>query len=713
MRRLRAGAIGLLLSFGPYYSGFSEQLSNERANTPYPTAATLHVADGFEVVQVAGPPLVDYPTLACFDWQGRLYVSEGANNNDPFDVLVKTLPRSIRRLEDSDGDGIFDRSTVFADKMTFPYGGAWHDGALYVASDPTLWRLEDTDGDGVADRREVVITGFRSGGLGSAMKGGFFGPDGWLYFNGGNEKGYDLCGRDGARLVDNLARPCVFRMRLDGTKLEVVSSGAAGVYELCFDPAGDLFGIVTILKYPRGDGLMHWLDGGAYQSSHSTSPFVARTGPLLPPLVEWAQTSPSGIQRYEGAAFGDEYAGNFFTAHFNTHEVTRNVIQPRGATWQSVREESFLKSDQTNFRPTDVLEDADGSLLVINTGGWFRIGCPTARVDASDLKGGIYRVRRTGMKEVDDPRGLTIRWSDESPQRLITRLDDKRFAVRDRAIQELARRGVASLPALHPGLQNPSAQVRRNVVWALTRIDGEAARDAVCEALGDTDTTVVLAALHSTGLWRYAEARKRMIDLLKSNEPSIRREAACSLGRLKDASAVPFLIDALPNAYDRFEEHALIYALIEINSAESTRAGLESENPRICRGCLIALDQMRDGQLTEQMVNPLLKTDDVELQQAVLDVFARHPQWTNGVLDLLRRWLAQSNPSIEQRELLSRALWQLRKESAVQELVAESLMADIISTEMQALLLDVIGSGKVKTRPAQWQRPIVRALAAS
>jgi HEAT repeat protein len=150
-----------------------------------------------------------------------------------------------------------------------------------------------------------------------------------------------------------------------------------------------------------------------------------------------------------------------------------------------------------------------------------------------------------GIKLVDDPRGLRMRWSDESPERLVARLDDERFVVRERAIEELERRGVSALAALTAGLQAPSANVRRNVVWALTRIDDDGCRRAVVSALGDPDNAVVLAALHSSGLWRYAPARTRMVDLLESNEPSIRREAACALGRLKDPSAVPFLIDAL------------------------------------------------------------------------------------------------------------------------------------------------------------------------
>ena len=63
-------------------------------------------------------------------------------------------------LEDADGDGFFDKSTMFADKMTFPQGGLWHQGALYVCSPPGLWRLEDTNGDGKADKRDQIATGF-------------------------------------------------------------------------------------------------------------------------------------------------------------------------------------------------------------------------------------------------------------------------------------------------------------------------------------------------------------------------------------------------------------------------------------------------------------------------------------------------------------------------------------------------------------------------
>src|SRR5262245_6555713 len=76
--------------------------------------------DGFEIEQVAGPPLVDRPIVADFDEQGRLYVADSSGSNDKVDKQLAEKPHRILRLEDTDGDGKFDRRTVFADRMMFP-----------------------------------------------------------------------------------------------------------------------------------------------------------------------------------------------------------------------------------------------------------------------------------------------------------------------------------------------------------------------------------------------------------------------------------------------------------------------------------------------------------------------------------------------------------------------------------------------------------------
>jgi hypothetical protein len=109
----------------------------------------FQLPDGFSIQQIAGPPMVDRPICADFDEQGRLYVADSSGSNAPIEEQLKNPTHRIVRLEDTDGDGEFDKSTVFADRVMFPEGTLWHDGSLYVAAPPSIWKLTDTDDDGV------------------------------------------------------------------------------------------------------------------------------------------------------------------------------------------------------------------------------------------------------------------------------------------------------------------------------------------------------------------------------------------------------------------------------------------------------------------------------------------------------------------------------------------------------------------------------------
>src|SRR5262249_37766534 len=127
------------------------------AANPAP-AGRFQVPPGFVVEKVAGPPLVRYPLFAAFDDPGRLFVPEGTGTNRPGEELAKKKLGRILLLEDTDQDGVFDSSTVFADQLVFPQGILWHDGGVYTASHPSFWRLTDSRGGDMADRREELLT---------------------------------------------------------------------------------------------------------------------------------------------------------------------------------------------------------------------------------------------------------------------------------------------------------------------------------------------------------------------------------------------------------------------------------------------------------------------------------------------------------------------------------------------------------------------------
>src|SRR5262245_9866125 len=286
---------------------------------------------------------------------------------------------------------------------------------------------------------------------------------------------------------------------------------------------------------------------------------------------------------------GIVYRDKLLSFCFNMHNITRHVLTPDGATFQS-RDEDFLVSDNLDFHPTDVHEDADGSLVVIDTGGWYKLCCPTSQLQKPDVLGAIYRVRRKDASKVDDPRGADIAWAKLAPEKLALLLGDARPAVRRKAIEKFGRRGRDGLRALAeavladiPASKDPnspgkasskSAIMRRNAVWALCRIDDPLARQVTAIANADPDESVRLAAAHSIGLWRDGA----MLELLHGDlapgyrSPHQRRVAAEALGRIGDKTSVTTVVMAgkkLGAGADPVVEHGVIFVLLVIAVRES------------------------------------------------------------------------------------------------------------------------------------------------
>src|SRR5205085_10418576 len=158
---------------------------------------TLTVPDGFEIELVAEPPLVDRPVSASFDEQGRLYVTDVSGSNEKPDKQLEEKPHRVMRLEDTDGDGKFDKAVVFADRMMFPEGCLWFNGSVYVSAPPSIWKLTDTNNDGVADVREEWHQGKTLTGCANDLHGPYLGQDGWIYWCKGAsaEQRYEWPGR--------------------------------------------------------------------------------------------------------------------------------------------------------------------------------------------------------------------------------------------------------------------------------------------------------------------------------------------------------------------------------------------------------------------------------------------------------------------------------------------------------------------------------------
>ncbi len=684
-------------------------------STQPPSPPALSVPSGFTVERVAGPPLVNRPIVADFDDEGRLYVADSSGSNDKVEKQLEDRPHRIVRLEDTDGDGRFDKSVVFADRMMFPEGTMWLDGSLYVAAPPSIWKLTDTDGDGVADRREEWFQGKTLTGCANDLHGPYLGPDGWIYWTKGAfaEQTYERPGKP--PLVTRASH--ILRRRPGDPSIDIVMTGGMdNPVDVAFTNTGERILTSTFVEQPqlgRRDGIIHAIYGGLYGKVHAVIDGHKRTGDLMPILSQLGPAVPAGLTRYSSRAFGDGYRDNFFTAMFNMRKVTRHVLEPDGATF-AIRDSDFLVSEDRDFHPTDVIEDADGSLLVVDTGAWYRLCCPTSQLAKPDVLGGIYRVRRTGAPTVRDPRGLEIQWKSMSPASLAALLKDDRPAVQRRATRELGARTGAAIPALAEVLRSStSVDARRNAVWALALMQGPDARAAGRAAIGDADESVRHAAIHTAGLWRDAGAASALRDTLKSGPPQVQRAAAEALGRIGDAKAIPELIGLAAMPLDRILEHSVTYALIEINDPASTAAaGLQASASRSRRAALVALDQMDTQTLQANTVVSWLDSADPVLKDTAWWVAGHHPEWGDALATFFDAHLASTRGGAARDDLQQR-LVQFGDNAAIQALIA-GIVSRASSNEERIRSLGImtaVARTRLKAWPSAWIPPIEAALA--
>ena len=660
--------------------------------------------DGFTIELAADAPLVERPISAAFDEQGRLYVTCVTGTGDSVEKQLADRPHHVVRLEDTDGDGRFDRRTVFADKLSFPEGALWFDGSLYVGAPPQIWKFTDADGDGVAEQRSVWFDGQTIGHCGNDIHGPFLGRDGWLYWTKGAfaEQNYTL--PNGRPFTTRASH--VFRAQPDGSGLEpVLTGGMDNPVDLTFTPEGELILTSTFFITPGGgqrDGLIHAIHGGLYGKDHAVLEGHIATGGLMPNLLHMGAAAPAAVTAYDSGGFGEDFRGNLFGAYFNLRKVSRHPLTPRGPTF-ATEDRDFVVADSADFHPTDVVVDADGSLLIVDTGGWYKLCCPTSQLAKPDILGAIYRVRKTGAPRIEDPRGWQLDWKQAAPSKWAARLGDDRFAVRERAISVLAKQGPAALESLRlaRGLE---AQI--NAVWTATRLDSPEARAFVRAALDAPEPQLRQAALNSVALWRDRAAVPQLLHMLDH------RTAAAALGRIGDAQAVPALLEAAARipagevsnlgapADDaaRIREHALIYALIEIGDAATTARGLQSDDPRVQRVAVVALDQMKSPALTAELVTPLLVSPDARLRQTAMWVVGHRSEWGAALAAHFRERLSRIKS--EDRDLAT-VLGQLGKATAIQELLALTLR-DAPSNAGRLTALAAMAGAGLKETPTAW-----------
>lgn len=664
----------------------------------------LVVPEGFVVERAADSSLTSYPMFMEFDDVGNLFIAESTGKDMSGKDMAANPECQILRLQDEDGDGVFDSRTVFAENLSLPMGVLWHQGSLFVASPPDFIRFDDTDGDGVSDHREVLLTGWNVFNTAS-LHGPFLGPDGRLYLTHGRH-GYDITSKEGVHYKGLAAR--IWRCWPDGTELERFAGGGFdNPVEIIFTDAGEMIGTMTYFTDPRHgkrDALLHFVGGGVYPKPHESIDEFIHTGPdLMPVMTEFSRIAPSGLSRYEGNAFGAEYTDDLFSAQFNPHRVQRHTLIRSGATFRT-EDEDFLVSTNPDFFPTDVLEDADGSLLVSDTGAWYVDACPISRVARPNIKGAIYRVRKEDSAKTADPWGHSLNWNGLNGKELVSRLDDARPRVRKRALNEVVAVGTSIIPNLSDSFRaaaNP--RTRLLALTALRQLRSSEATPFFIVALNDAAEKVRLSAIQALADQDGSGITEALTARLVNGTPAEVREAATTLGQRGDASATKFLLDACSNPADRMVEHALIYALHQLGDEESLRNAVDSQrNENIRRSALISLDQLNPNALSPSDSNTLLRSEDSRSRDIALWIATGHKDWADDLLSFVKEtmnddgFVANKNPGIAD------VLTTYQESKSYRRFMNEMLLDTKTGTEAQGLVLATINAARFESLPDVW-----------
>lgn len=591
-------------------------------NLPAATLPALDLPSGFVADTAAAAPLVKHPIMASLGGPGQLFVGDASGTNLNKAGLEKQLPNRLLLLTDTNADGAYDRASVFADRMTFPQGGVWLDGSFYVASPPGIWKLTDADHDGVAERREMIVGGFEYTGNAADVHGPFLHPNGRLYWCHGR-KGHEVRQKDGTVVHAGLASG-IWSCRPDGMDVRWHALGCAdNPTEIDFTPEGEIVGTVNLYyASPRGDTIIHWLRGGVYERADQLEAIAGlpRTLDVMPVAYNFGHVAVAGCAFHRSGALDESWRGQLFVAHFNTQRITRMETIPTGASYQ-FREHEFLKVRDPDAHLTDLIEDHDGSLLVIDTGGWFQIGCPSSLMSKQDAPGAIYRVRRT-----DGPRARGPRW--EAPT-------DK--------------------------------------VWEFARRSDAASLKALSELLKHANPSVAHAAANALAARAQNETIPALIEALGHREPGVQLAAAHALGAMPDLTpdAVRALLGRLASDLDRSVEHQILFALARpALSSELAQAFRSSAIPAQKRRLLGLLDPLPATPLRASEVLPLLEAEDAALANAAAGIASKHRDWMPTLTTQFQTRLKSGTVPDDHLARLETAVTPWGSESSVQALVA-------------------------------------------
>ncbi|MEW6155983.1 MAG: PVC-type heme-binding CxxCH protein [Verrucomicrobiota bacterium] len=666
---------GLFLLLTPWISlaAFSAELISPPASPPKIAPASnegelamkgFTLPKGFQSELIAAEPHLANPVAFYIDELGRFYVCEtfrlhagvtdirGHMNWLDEDLAARTpddrlalmrrhegdrisryaqFSDRLKRIEDRDGDGKSDHSTVFADGFNHPLDGLAagviaRKGEVWFANIPNLWHFRDTNHDGVADERRSLHYGYgvRTGFIGHDMHGLRFGPDGKLYFSIG-DRGANV--QIDGKSIGHPDTGAVFRCNPDGSELEVFAFGLRNPQELAFDQYGNLF--TGDNNSDGGDRArwVHLVEGGDsgwrigfqfIESPNSRGPWNAekmwhpqnpeQPAFLVPPLLNMTD-GPSGLAFNPGTGLPERYKDHFFLVDFHgsrSSGIHSFALKPKGASFEVDDLQRFL----WNALPTDVDFGVDGGIYFCDwVQGWGMTG-----------KGRIYRVfdpEITQQPIVRETKKLLAEGMEKrSAKELAKLLGHADMRVRQEAQFELASRIETKTLAAN-ARKNSNQFARLHAIWGLGQI-GAQFKNAIAKSprtecvesllplLRDGDAEIRAQAAKVLGDLRAGPAGDALMALLRDRNPRVRFFAALGVGKIGRKEAMEPLLVMLRESADQdpFLRHAGVMGLTWIGDVRALLQHAKDASPAARMGVLLALRRLERAEIAVFLHDP-------------------------------------------------------------------------------------------------------------
>jgi putative membrane-bound dehydrogenase-like protein len=558
---------------------------------PEQAAAAMTAPEGFSVSLFAGEPDVHQPIAFCLDDRGRVWVAEAYSY--PVRRKDEDAKDRIVIFEDTDGDGKFDKRTVFMEGLNLVSGLQVGFGGVWIGAAPYLLFVPCKDGDDKpSGPTQVLLDGWAYQDTHETLNTFRWGPDGWLYGCHGVFT-HSRVGKPGTADENRVRINCgIWRYHPTRHVFEVFAHGTSNPWGLDFDPHGQAFIEACVIPH-----VFHIIQGGRYQrqaGSHFNPYTYADIQTIADHLHwqganQWAGNTRSdstggghahaGLMIYQGGAWPAEYRDNkLFMGNVHGHRFNMDVLKRKGSGFIASHGPDFLLANDAWARFINLTYGPDGNVFFID---WYdKQACHTNNVDIWDRTNGrVYKVSYRGTKPV--PVDLA-KYSDA--ELVALQLHDNEWFVRHarRLLQERSASKSFNGPAVHAALEkiafDNAEEVRRlRGLWTLHATGGLTA-ERVRRALDDASEYVRAWAIQLAleGNEASPELLRHMAAMARDDKsPVVRLYLASGLQRLPADQRWDILNNLLAHAEDTTDPNLPYldwYAAEPLAAVDTTKA---------------------------------------------------------------------------------------------------------------------------------------------